>query len=123
MTQNISIADRTKALAIRIVKACTFLDEKPGVCRTLSKQLLRSGTASQFATRNSQFAVKSARISSLYKFKDSKYLIELGFINQMNLKMLTTSVLYFTIANCELRTANCSEKLNLLNLIKTFLVN
>ncbi|MBD2730221.1 four helix bundle protein [Nostoc sp. FACHB-892] len=45
MNQNISIANRTKALAIRIVKACTFLDEKSGVCRTLSKQLLRSGTA------------------------------------------------------------------------------
>ncbi|WP_242056149.1 four helix bundle protein, partial [Nostoc flagelliforme] len=45
MNQKISIADRTKALAIRIVKACTFLDEKPGVCRTLSKQLLRSGTS------------------------------------------------------------------------------
>jgi four helix bundle protein len=45
MNQQLSIADRTKALAIRIVKACTFLDEKPGVCRTLSKQLLRSGTS------------------------------------------------------------------------------
>ncbi len=45
MNQKISIADRTRALAIRIVKACTFLDEKPGVCRTLSKQLLRSGTS------------------------------------------------------------------------------
>jgi four helix bundle protein len=44
-SQNISIADRTKALAIRIVKACTFLDERTGVCRTLSKQLLRSGTS------------------------------------------------------------------------------
>ncbi len=45
MNQNISITERTKALAIRIVKACSFLDEKPGVCRTLSKQLLRSGTS------------------------------------------------------------------------------
>ncbi|MBW4429536.1 MAG: four helix bundle protein [Nostoc desertorum CM1-VF14] len=45
MNQQLSIADRTKALAIRIVKARTFLDEKPGVCRTLSKQLLRSGTS------------------------------------------------------------------------------
>lgn len=66
MNQNISIADRTKALAIRIVKACTFLDEKPGVCRTLSKQLLRSGTASQFATRNSLFAIRSS-ISNDFK--------------------------------------------------------
>ncbi|WP_375506450.1 hypothetical protein [uncultured Nostoc sp.] len=59
MNQKISIADRTKALAIRIVKACTFLDEKPGVCRILSKQLLRSGTPIQFAIINSQFAIRN----------------------------------------------------------------
>lgn len=39
------ITDRTKQFAIRIVKACSFLDEKPGVARTLGKQLLRSGTS------------------------------------------------------------------------------
>lgn len=42
---NIPIADRTKSFAIRIVKACVFLDERPGVGRTLGKQLLRSGTS------------------------------------------------------------------------------
>ncbi|MHC5862183.1 four helix bundle protein [Nostoc sp.] len=56
MNQNISIANRTKALAIRIVKACTFLDEKYGVCRTLSKQLLRSGTAIGANVREAQSA-------------------------------------------------------------------
>lgn len=45
MNKDISITDRTKAFAIRIIKACSFLDEKAGVCRTLSKQLLRSGTS------------------------------------------------------------------------------
>ncbi|MEM6399537.1 MAG: four helix bundle protein [Cyanobacteria bacterium P01_D01_bin.116] len=45
MNKNINITDRTKALAIRIIKACIFLDEKPGVCRILSNQLLRSGTS------------------------------------------------------------------------------
>ncbi|MEA5569227.1 four helix bundle protein [Anabaena sp. UHCC 0399] len=54
MNQNISIADRTKALAIRIVKACTFLNEKPGVCRTLSNQLLRSGTSIGANVREAQ---------------------------------------------------------------------
>ncbi|MBE9209917.1 four helix bundle protein [Nostoc sp. LEGE 06077] len=54
MNQNISIADKTKALAIRIVKACTFLDEKPGVCRILSKQLLRSGTSIGANVREAQ---------------------------------------------------------------------
>ncbi|MEH1787464.1 MAG: four helix bundle protein [Nostoc sp.] len=45
MDKDISITDRSKAFAVRIIKACSFLDEKPGVCRTLSKQLLRSGTS------------------------------------------------------------------------------
>jgi four helix bundle protein len=56
MNQNISITDRTKALAIRIVKACSFLDEKPGVCRTLSNQLLRSGTSIGANVREAQSA-------------------------------------------------------------------
>ncbi len=56
MNKNISITDRTKALAIRIVKACSFLDEKPGVCRTLSKQLLRSGTSIGANVREAQSA-------------------------------------------------------------------
>ncbi|MBC1237355.1 four helix bundle protein [Nostoc punctiforme FACHB-252] len=45
MDKDMSMTDRTKAFAVRIIKACSFLDEKPGVCRTLSKQLLRSGTS------------------------------------------------------------------------------
>jgi four helix bundle protein len=56
MNQNIGISERTKALAIRIVKACSFLDEKPGVCRTLSKQLLRSGTSIGANVREAQSA-------------------------------------------------------------------
>lgn len=45
MTNNTPITNRTKFFAIRVIKACSFLDEKPGVLRTLSKQLLRSGTS------------------------------------------------------------------------------
>ncbi|MBD2364869.1 four helix bundle protein [Anabaena minutissima FACHB-250] len=56
MNKNISLTDRSKSLAIRIVKACTFLDEKPGVCRTLSKQLLRSGTSIGANIREAQSA-------------------------------------------------------------------
>jgi four helix bundle protein len=56
MNKNISITDRTKALAIRIIKACIFLDEKPGICRTLSKQLLRSGTSIGANVREAQSA-------------------------------------------------------------------
>ena len=39
------IMARTFSLALRIIKLCQVLDEKPGVSRTLSRQLLRSGTS------------------------------------------------------------------------------
>lgn len=39
------IHERTFNFAIQIVKLCQLLDERPGVGRTLSKQLLRSGTS------------------------------------------------------------------------------
>ncbi|MDQ3686998.1 MAG: four helix bundle protein [Acidobacteriota bacterium] len=39
------IRERTFDFAVRIVKLCQHLDEKPGVGRTLGKQLLRSGTS------------------------------------------------------------------------------
>jgi len=39
------IAERAFAFAVRIVKLCQTLDERPGVSRTLSNQLLRSGTS------------------------------------------------------------------------------
>jgi four helix bundle protein len=56
MENNVSITDRTKLFAIRIIKACCFLDEKPGVYRTLSKQLLRSGTSVGANVREAQSA-------------------------------------------------------------------
>jgi four helix bundle protein len=54
--EQISITDRTKAFAVRIVKACGFLDEHPGVLRALSKQLLRSGTSIGANCREAQSA-------------------------------------------------------------------
>ncbi len=45
MTTNITITDRTKSFAVRIIKACCFLDEASSATRILSKQLLRSGTS------------------------------------------------------------------------------
>jgi four helix bundle protein len=53
---NIGITGRTKAFAIRIVKACSFLEEQSGVCRTLSKQLLRCGTSIGANVRESRSA-------------------------------------------------------------------
>ena len=51
-----SISDRTKQFAVRIIKACSFLDEKSGASRTLAKQLLRSGTSIGANVREAQSA-------------------------------------------------------------------
>jgi four helix bundle protein len=56
MTNYTPITDRTKAFAIRIVKACSFLNNQGDVCRTLSKQLLRSGTSIGANVREAQSA-------------------------------------------------------------------
>lgn len=44
MTEPIPITDRTFEFAVRIINLCKTLDENPGAGRTLSKQLIRSGT-------------------------------------------------------------------------------
>ena len=41
----IPISERTFNFAVRIVKLCSFLDQKPGVSRILSQQLLKAGTS------------------------------------------------------------------------------
>jgi four helix bundle protein len=42
----IPLPQRTKSFALRVIKACVFLDEgSSSLLRTLSKQLLRSGTS------------------------------------------------------------------------------
>lgn len=87
--KSISITDRTKAFAVRIIKACSFLDEKPGVCRTLSKQLLRSGTsigANVHESRSAQsdkdflhkmeIALKEAQNKSQLESRKSKVKLE-----------------------------------------------
>lgn len=45
MSEATPITHRTFDFAVRIVNLCKALDEKPGVARTLSKQLIRSGTS------------------------------------------------------------------------------
>jgi four helix bundle protein len=39
------IEERTFRFAVRVIKLCQALDERPGVRRTLASQLLRSGTS------------------------------------------------------------------------------
>jgi four helix bundle protein len=41
----VDLPDRTFAFASRIVELCRLLDKSPGVSRTLSAQLFRSGTS------------------------------------------------------------------------------
>lgn len=40
----LNIPERTFTFAMRIVRLCQTLDQKPGVSRTLANQLLRAGT-------------------------------------------------------------------------------
>jgi four helix bundle protein len=39
------IEERTFRFAVRVIRVCQALDERPGVRRTLASQLLRSGTS------------------------------------------------------------------------------
>ena len=38
----VSITERTEKFSVRLINACIFLDEKLGVARTLSRQLLKT---------------------------------------------------------------------------------
>jgi len=44
-SQPTDIRERTFDLSVRLVKLCRYLEDRPGVGRTLSWQLLRSGTS------------------------------------------------------------------------------
>ena len=39
------IVPRSYDFALRVIRLCVFLDEKPGVCRVLMPQILRAGTS------------------------------------------------------------------------------
>jgi four helix bundle protein len=63
--QNIDIYDFTKRFAVSIVKLCSWLDHQPGAKRTLSNQLIRSGTSiganlyeAKYAESNADFVHK-----------------------------------------------------------------
>lgn len=84
----VSINDRTKKFAIRIIKSCSFLDEKPGVCRTLGKQLLRSGTSVGAIVREAQSAESNADFIhklqiSLKECRETQYWIEILIESEM----------------------------------------
>ncbi|MBW4557922.1 MAG: four helix bundle protein [Trichormus sp. ATA11-4-KO1] len=94
-----SITHRTKAFAVRIIKACCFLDEKSGVLRTLSKQLLRSGTSIGANCREAQSAqsdkdfINKLEIA-LKEARETQYwleiLIESELVEQQKFTLLLT---------------------------------
>ena len=45
MGKALDITERTFEFAVQVVKLCQVLDEQPGAGRTLSRQLIRSGTS------------------------------------------------------------------------------
>ena len=76
------ICDRTFQFALRIINLCTFLNEKPGVARELSKQLIRSGTSIGANLQESQSAQSTADFIhkleiALKEAKETKYWLSL----------------------------------------------
>jgi four helix bundle protein len=60
------IRERSFRFAIRIVKLCRVLDEKPGVPRTLARQILRSGTSIGANTEEGQASQSKPDFVSKY---------------------------------------------------------
>ena len=81
MSNFIPIADRTKQFAIRIIKACSFLDQQSGVVKTLSKQLLRSGTSIGANVREAQSAQSDKdflhKLEALKEARETEYWLEI----------------------------------------------
>ena len=50
------IRERTFEFALRIIKLCNELNTKPGVCREMSRQLLKAGTSIGANTEEAQAA-------------------------------------------------------------------
>ena len=60
------IVQRTFEFAVRIIKLCQYLDEHPGVNRTLGQQLLRCGTSIGSNVEEAQAAESRADFVSKY---------------------------------------------------------
>ena len=50
------IRERTFEFALRIIKLCNELNRKPGICRDISRQLLKAGTSVGANTEEAQAA-------------------------------------------------------------------
>ncbi len=83
-----SLQTRTKQFALRIIKACCWLQDKSNVCRTLSNQLLRSGTSVGANCQEAQSA--QSRKDFIHKYeialkemRETTYWIELLIESQL----------------------------------------
>ena len=61
-----NLPERTFQFAQRVVEVCRFLDESPGVPRTLANQLLRSGTSIGANVEEGQASQSEADFISKY---------------------------------------------------------
>lgn len=66
------ICDRTFTFSVRIVNLCQFLDDKPGVTRTLAQQLLRSGTSIGANVEEAQAAQSNFISKLMIALKESR---------------------------------------------------
>ena len=76
------ITERTFDFAVRIVKLCQVLDDQPGVCRTLARQLIRSGTSVGANVEESQAAQSKADFVhkleiALKELRETRYWLKL----------------------------------------------
>lgn len=80
--QQISIQERTKKFAVRIVKACAWLEGQSQVSRTLAHQLLRSGTSIGANCSEAKSAQSKRDFISKYEIalkeaRETKYWLEI----------------------------------------------
>jgi four helix bundle protein len=95
--QSIDIYDFAKRFAVNIVKLCSWLDRQPGARRTLSNQLIRSGTSiganlyeAKYAESNADFVhkLKISRKECSETIFWLEVLIDSEIIDKENLKLL-----------------------------------
>jgi four helix bundle protein len=65
-TSRPDICVRSFEFAVRLVRLCQYLDERPGVGRTLGKQLLRAGTSVGANVEEAQAGQSKADFISKY---------------------------------------------------------
>ncbi|SFR05279.1 four helix bundle protein [Desulfoscipio geothermicus] len=91
------LPERSFQFALRVVKLCQFLNEKPGVPRTLANQLLRSGTSIGANIEEGQGSQSEADFLSKYSIackeaRETHYWLQLiaasGIIPEDRLKEL-----------------------------------